>query len=102
MSKSQREFVVWGGLALAAVFAFVVILRVQYATTQNRWAIAVTPQPARGSAVFQSKGCGHCHSEPSDRRRLGPSLRQRPASLPQLVSAMWNHAPRMYEAMSEA
>jgi mono/diheme cytochrome c family protein len=102
MSRPQREFVLWGGIAVAALVMFALILRLQYQTTQNRFAIAVAPQPAQGNAVFRAKGCAKCHGESAAGGVLGPALRQRAASLPQLVTAMWNHAPRMYEAMNQA
>jgi mono/diheme cytochrome c family protein len=102
MSKSQREFILWTAIAAAALLTFAVILRLQYSNTQNRWVTAVKPQPALGSAVFQSKGCANCHGERAGSQQPGPRLRQRSASLPQLVTAMWNHAPRMYEAMKQA
>jgi mono/diheme cytochrome c family protein len=102
MSRPQREFVLWGGIAVAALVMFALILRLQYQTTQNRFAIAVATQPAQGNAVFRAKGCAKCHGESAAGGELGPALRQRAASLPQLVTAMWNHAPRMYEAMNRA
>ena len=103
MSRSQREFVVWMAIAIAALLALAVILRVQYSNTQSRWAIAVTPKPAEGSAVFRAKGCANCHTENAGGQSLGPRLRQRGgATLAQLVTAMWNHAPRMYDAMQQA
>ncbi len=102
MSRTHREFVLWIGAAVAALVVFVVILRFQYQTTQNRFAIAVSPQPSQGNAVFRAKGCAKCHGETAAGTALGPALRHRAASLPQLVTAMWNHAPRMYEAMNQA
>ncbi len=102
MSRHQRELVLWVAVATAALVVFGVILRFQYWNTQSRFAIAVTPQPAQGNAVFRAKGCAKCHGETAAGTALGPALRQRAASLPQLVTAMWNHAPRMYEAMNQA
>ncbi len=97
MTQPRRQFVLWLAIAAVALMAFGVILRLQYGNTRNRWATTVTPQPAEGSAVFRAKGCANCHTG----RATGP-LRQRAATLPQLVTAMWNHAPRMYEAMNQA
>ncbi len=102
MSRSQREFAFWVGVAVAALIVFALILRYQYQATQNRFAIAVSPQPSQGNAVFHAKGCAKCHGENAAGTSLGPALRQRAASLPQLVTAMWNHAPRMYEAINQA
>ena len=49
MTRHKRELVLWIAIAVAALMAFAVILRVQYSNTQNRWAIAVTPKPAEGT-----------------------------------------------------
>jgi mono/diheme cytochrome c family protein len=98
----HREFALWVAIAGAALFALVMILMVQHDSTANRWAIAVAPRPAEGSAVFREKGCAKCHDGAAGGEQLGPPLRERAASLPQLVTAMWNHAPRMYEAMKQA
>ena len=89
MTQPRREFVVWMAIAIAALLAFAVILRLQYSNTQNRWATAVTPKPAQGSAVFRDKGCANCHEGRAGGGQLGPPLRQRAATLPQLVTAMW-------------
>jgi mono/diheme cytochrome c family protein len=102
MTQPRREFVLWMAIAITALMAFAVILRLQYSNTQNRWATTVTPKPAQGSAVFRDKGCANCHDGRAGEGQLGPPLRQRAATLPQLVTAMWNHAPRMYEAMQQA
>jgi mono/diheme cytochrome c family protein len=102
MTQPRREFVLWMAIAIAALVMFALILRLQYQNTQNRFAISVAPQPAQGNAVFRTKGCAKCHGESAAGGELGPALRQRAASLPQLVTAMWNHAPRMYEAMNQA
>jgi mono/diheme cytochrome c family protein len=101
MSRLRREFLLWMAIAGAALFALFMILRIQRDTTANRFAIAVSAKPAEGSAVFREKGCARCHDS-KDGEQLGPPLRERAASLPQLVTAMWNHAPRMYEAMHQA
>ena len=100
MTPARRQFVLWFVTAAVALVAFGLILRLQYSSTQNRWATSVTPKPAEGSAVFREKSCAKCHDA-----RIGNGqwpLRQQAATLPQLVTAMWNHAPRMYEAMRQA
>lgn len=97
----RREFVIWVTLAVAAMVLLVGILMWQYNNTQRRWAIAMTPRPAEGGVIFRAKGCANCHGNTASGGKLGPRLRERAslASLPQLVTAMWNHAPHMYEAM---
>ena len=100
----RRQFVFWVVLAGAAILIFAFIFATQRETTQRRWATGVAPKPAQGSALFREKGCAHCHGASADGSRLGPPLRQRAslASLSSLVTALWNHAPHMYEAMNAA
>jgi mono/diheme cytochrome c family protein len=102
MSRGGREFALWVAIAAAALALLAAILRVQHTTTQNRWATVVATKPAQGNAVFREKGCANCHGDNAGGGPHGPALRQRAATLPQLVTAMWNHAPRMYEAMKDA
>jgi mono/diheme cytochrome c family protein len=98
----RRESVVWGGLAVAALLLLVATLGWQYNANQRRWAIQVTPRPLEGRAVFREKGCANCHGDSGAGSPRAPGLRQpSPASLPQLVTALWNHAPRMWAAMHE-
>jgi mono/diheme cytochrome c family protein len=98
----RRESVVWGGLAVAALVLLGMTLGWQYNANQRRWAIQVTPRPLEGRAVFREKGCANCHGESGAGSARAPGLRQpSPASLPQLVTALWNHAPRMWTAMHE-
>jgi cytochrome c2 len=61
--------------------------------------------PARGKALFQSKGCSQCHGSPGQaeiRPSIGPELgrRKMPRTVSQFAGLMWNHAPRMAEKMA--
>jgi len=53
----------------------------------------------RGAALFASKGCASCHT--GGRAAGGPDLLTTPlpATLGRLAERMWNHGPRMREAM---
>ncbi|MGI9103273.1 MAG: c-type cytochrome [Terriglobales bacterium] len=104
MNRNRRELAWWAAVALGAIGLLLVILTWSHPTTQNRGAIVVSAKPAEGGAVFRDKGCARCHGERAGGGELGPRLRQRTslASLPRLVTAMWNHAPRMYETMQKA
>lgn len=64
-------------------------------------AAQVASTPAAGSMVFRDKGCASCHGTTAAGSDSGPALRQSGSlsTLPRLVTAMWNHAPRMWEAM---
>jgi mono/diheme cytochrome c family protein len=57
-----------------------------------------------GSHLFQEKGCAHCHAVNGVGGGLAPDLgseRLPESSLNQLVTEMWNHAPRMWERMRQ-
>jgi mono/diheme cytochrome c family protein len=57
-----------------------------------------------GERLFTSKGCAHCHTVGGAGGRVGPELdRLKRANSPVLVAAaMWNHGPKMTEAMRAA
>jgi cytochrome c2 len=52
----------------------------------------------RGQQVFRDKGCASCHS-PDAPARIGPDLSQSEAvgTTLGLATAMWNHAPAMFD-----
>lgn len=61
--------------------------------------------PANGAFLFEAKGCLHCHAISgsgghiaSDLGRMTTSGR---ANLWELVTAMWNHAPQMWQQMQK-
>lgn len=60
---------------------------------------------ARGAALFQSKSCVTCHSISGQGARLAPDLGKLGGSgfTPVAMAAMlWNHAPRMWGALSKS
>lgn len=97
----RREFAIWFVVAAAAVVALLLGVRRQSSSLQRQLATQVAPQASRGVALFREKGCESCHGSGGSGGRSGPALRQSPtlATLPRLVAAMWNHAPRMWESM---
>jgi len=78
-----------------------ITIKRQHRLVQDRVAIEVASNPLSGRAVFLAKRCIECHAEAG--AGIGPPLRDSGAltTLPRLVTAMWNHAPRMWLAMSE-
>ncbi len=94
----KREVIAWAGLAVAALLLLIGVLAWQRKQVAVRGAIYLSTDPVAGARVFKSKGCANCHDE-----KLGPELaivpggRPSRTSLPKLVTAMWNHAPRMWE-----
>lgn len=100
----RRQFFVWIAFAAIAVVAFAAILRWQYQPTQRRFALGVTTHPAEGRAVYERKGCARCHGADGAGGPDAPALRERQSltSLPLLVTAVWNHIPRMADAMQQS
>ena len=62
----------------------------------------VPGDPKKGMKLFFEKGCATCHSVLGEGGRRAPDLARFPAghlNVAQLVAAMWNHAPDMWEKM---
>lgn len=61
----------------------------------------VSGNPATGSRLFTAKSCAQCHAVGGKGGSVGPALdRLKRSSSPiHLAAAMWNHGPRMAEAM---
>ncbi len=99
--KPPRQFVIWGTAALLSLISLLIVMRLQHREVQRRVAVQVAAKPVSGSMVFRSKGCVNCHGNSGAGTEFGPALRNSSAltSLPKLVTAMWNHAPRMWQAM---
>jgi cytochrome c2 len=100
--KPGRHTLIWGLAALVAVGLFAAVLRWE-AASAARWGIVPVGQATIGARIFREKGCAHCHAVNRIGGAIAPDLgRERPSSGPdQLVTAMWNHAPRMWERIKE-
>jgi cytochrome c2 len=75
---------------------------VEHRYARVRWANFLVGDPHHGSHLFREKGCAHCHTVNGVGGGRGPELgfeRAPHSNMNQLVSAMWNHAPRMWERM---
>ena len=70
---------------------------------QTHWSSFLVGNPDLGSKLFfEKKNCAHCHSVNGSGGKLAPDLGfalSPQSNLSQLVSAMWNCAPRMWERM---
>lgn len=58
--------------------------------------------PKLGMRAFFDKGCARCHSVLGEGGRIAPDLGRAPAghlSSAEMLAAMWNHAPSMWEKM---
>ena len=92
-----------GAAAASLLLLGAVVLVVErYRTPEAWWDTFLVGDPHTGSHVFQEKGCSQCHAVNGAGANRAPDLGyQRPArsTLNQLVTEMWNHAPRMWAAM---
>ena len=99
--KLGRQFAWWAAGAGLALLLLAVAMNRQSDVIQRRSATQVAARTAEGVTLFRSKGCATCHASGQQASASAPELRQLPSasSLPRLVAAMWNHAPRMLETM---
>lgn len=100
--SSRRKLLAWILAALTACALLVSVLLWEHRYARTRWASFLVGDPHTGAQVFQEKGCARCHAPGEAGERSAPDLgfQQSPhSSLNQLVSAMWNHAPGMWERM---
>lgn len=93
-------------LQLGAALAFLVLVVAALIWRQRagpeQWSTFLAGDPHKGRHTFQQKGCSQCHAVNGVGAKRAPDLGfQRPArsSLNQLVTEMWNHAPRMWKQM---
>jgi cytochrome c2 len=75
------------------------------AAPADQLSVASAPldNPLEGSAVFDRKGCGKCHAVWGSGGTLGPDLAKvnQGWSVIEFAGALWNHSPKMLEAMEE-
>ncbi len=88
MRASGFAFPQFQGTEMADVIAFLYYLRF-YETNGD---------PGAGRRVFESKGCVTCHA-PASGPAIGPNLAQSQVTKTPLglATAMWNHAPEMFD-----
>ncbi len=96
---ARRQLLIWVGAAVAALLFLVVVLIWQYRAVERQWNTFLVGNPRLGAQTFQQKGCSNCHAVCGAGTTLAPDLglqRTSPASMNQLTTQMWNHAPRMW------
>lgn len=104
MSPQRKQLLLWGLGALGACALLVIVVQQGHNYPGSRWANFLVGDPQRGSQLFQEKGCARCHTVNGAGGGIGPDLGyELPAtsSFNQLVVAMWNHAPRMWEEVAK-
>ncbi len=98
----RRQLIIWGVTALATCVMLLAILARQQKQDTARWSVFLMGDAHQGMRLFKEKGCVRCHAVNGEGGKMAPDLsirRQPESSLPQLVTAMWNHAPRMWESI---
>jgi len=100
--KQQTLFWLVAAIAALAFFSFVVVWRGGPGGT--RWSSYMVGDPHQGVHLFESKGCIGCHAIYGEGGKTAPDLGgPKPSSpdLNHLVTALWNHAPAMWEQMKK-
>src|SRR3990172_9742712 len=100
--SARRVLVMWGLAAVGATLLLVGVLLWDY-STRARWGVFLVGDPRVGEKLFfDQKGCAHCHALNGYGGQLAPDLGFQLSpqkSLDELVVAMWNHAPVMWERL---
>lgn len=94
--------ILWLSLAASALAVLTTVVVNQDRQTLLRWSVFLFANPQQGSTIFREKGCVRCHSVNGVGGKVGPDLAGaggHPSDLAFLVTAMWNHAPNMWERM---
>jgi cytochrome c2 len=96
----RHHFVVWVVAGTAALLILASIAVWRRGNSADRWDTFLAGDPRAGAETFNQKGCSECHSVLGTGGKLAPDLGLRGAagsSMNELVTQMWNHAPRMWE-----
>lgn len=98
----QRQFLIWTLAALAALAFLIAVLLWQHRYARETYTTFLVGDPHEGARLFEKRGCVQCHraggASPWSGRGLGVELQPK-STINELVAAMWNHAPRMWEQM---
>jgi cytochrome c2 len=85
---------------------FVAFLTTRFSGAQTEsvlLSVDLPDRPAAGAALFEQKGCAHCHSIGEGKARIGPDLGRVVffGDVLDLAGAFWNHAPVMRQSMAK-
>lgn len=94
----------WSASALGALILLAgEAIHGYYRNSSARWNSFLVGDPHEGATLFfEKKACARCHAINGVGANSAPDLgfkRSPQSSLDQMVSTMWNHAPRMWEGM---
>jgi cytochrome c2 len=96
---TRRQLVIWLVAALATTSLLFLVLAWRQRESKRK-ATFLMGDPQAGAWIFERKGCPRCHSV--SELVISPDIGvggSRPSGPSQLVTAMWNHAPRMWKRM---
>jgi mono/diheme cytochrome c family protein len=103
LHRPARQLALWVAAAVAASAVLVAVLHWETGQTLGRWSSLVEGRTPEGRKLFQQKGCSSCHT--GEEGAAGPDLAAVNGSRPGpdcLITAMWNHAPKMWGQMRQA
>ncbi|MBZ5594791.1 MAG: cytochrome c [Acidobacteriia bacterium] len=103
MNRHNR-LTLWSASVLGTLILLAVgVIHTYYRNSPARWNSFMVGDPHEGATLFfEKKGCARCHAVNGVGASSAPDLgfsRSPQSSLAQIVSTMWNHAPRMWESM---
>ena len=100
----RRRLLPYTAVAVIATLAGLFLGGLRLGAQQRReGAFFIPGDPKSGIKIFFEKGCIRCHSILGEGGRTAPDLARTPAGhlgAAELVAAMWNHAPAMWEKMT--
>ncbi len=100
---TRRELAIWAAAALGATTLLTASVIWQRRADQVHWSIFMVGSPHEGAQLFFGRAaCSHCHAVNGVGADVAPDLgfSDKPeGGLNEIASAMWNHAPRMWERM---
>ncbi|MFZ0821572.1 MAG: c-type cytochrome [Candidatus Acidiferrales bacterium] len=100
MSSRRHKVILIVAIITAALVLFLGVLAWQWRGSPEQWNSFLVGDPRAGAQTFQQKGCSSCHSVLGVGAKLAPDLGLKGAAgstMNELVTQMWNHAPRMWE-----
>jgi mono/diheme cytochrome c family protein len=102
-TSPARSILAWSLAAVAAVALLVGVLRWESSEASGGWGTVAVGDAKTGARIFREKGCAYCHAVNRIGGGIAPDLgTERPSTGPdQLVTAMWNHAPKMWDRIRE-
>lgn len=99
-----RQFVLWALAAVLGLLGLWWVIRWENQRERQLLSSFLMGDPRVGAHLFSSKGCGNCHPLFGQGGGAAPDLGmvlRGHASMNDLVSEMWNHAPRMWASLRE-